>query len=153
MHNPSSGQWPDSTRRRGVDPAACLAIVQHHRTQGVIVLWWMPLIPLQAAWQEAAAQNVSEKPRGLCARRHRGSDLPRSAEYKDCGERRTVTRLSRACLRSYRCLVRFSVDRGNLAVESGFLTPNQYLSDGGSLSEGRCVVVSSKGAALGLLAG
>jgi hypothetical protein len=38
-------------------------------------------------------------------------------------------------------------------VVSGLLTPNPYLSDGGSLSEGRCVVVSSKGAAPGSLAG
>ena len=38
-------------------------------------------------------------------------------------------------------------------MESGLLTPNPYLSDGGSLSEGRCVVVSSEGAAPGSLAG
>jgi hypothetical protein len=40
-----------------------------------------------------------------CAGLHRGSDLPGSTKYKGCGARRTVTRVSRAYLRSCRHLV------------------------------------------------
>jgi hypothetical protein len=107
---------------------------------------------LQPAWQETAAQNGSKKPRPLrTTASWVGSSwnpLNSKVVARD-GPSHAAARLAPDRVAAWPC----SLGRRNLAAESNLSSPEPYSWRAGSLSQAPYVVVSSRGATPGSLAG